>query len=56
MRELVYEWFPTVRALVNFVNKNRIKRENVQYVGVKENDRWEILYWKEVKGDNSDDI
>ena len=49
MVELAYEWFPNIRLLVNFVNKNKIKRENIQHIDVKENNSWEILYWKEVK-------
>ena len=34
MVELAYEVFPNIRMLVNFVNKNKIKRKNIQHIEV----------------------
>ena len=44
---LQYKWFDSLNDLKNFVNTNKILKENVQDIIMKNNMSWLLLYWEQ---------
>lgn len=43
---LQFKWFDSLEDLTKFVNTNKIPKENVQDIVMKNGMSWLLLYWK----------